>query len=651
MKSKHSRLNSQRYINKRHSKEHPWREETRLGQQYTQLLLIKKRSNYWKVLLVAAVVVLIVAAAILSGCSFQKETSESSDSTSEIAIDKMDLEYTKRDKDSSYDESSATHISLNDTLAVVSGEGASTDGSTVTINSAGTYVITGNLSDGQLLIEAGDDDKVQIVLAGASIHNENGPAIYIKNADKTFISLAEGTENTLSDGTNYVLEDNSDEPHATLFSKDDLTINGAGSLTIEANYRHGICSKDDLVITGGSLAVVSVEDALRGRDCVKILDGSFVLQSGEDAIKSNNDEDGTKGFISLDGGVFDISAGDDAVHAESVLFVNDGTVNVSTCYEGYEAEQIYINGANTHIVASDDALNAAARSSSANEISATGNVKNTSSRDAINDTLANDNAPKKAIFSDEEVAGNEKNMDSDTAPSDNAMDRNANAASFNNNAGEKSGELSGTMNEAPDSGNNVSCLIQINGGYTVLDASGDGVDSNGSVEITGGVLLVSGPTSDGDGAFDYDNSATVSGGTVIMVGSAGMAQNFTSGTQAFSLDSISGSAGEAVVVCDSESNVLASFAPSKAYSTVLVSCPGFEDEASYQVVVGGSVEGANADGHVASGIVEGGTSTVITVSTTATSGMGGLGPDGQGLAAGQPGEAQRGRASSEMMTR
>ena len=119
------------------------------------------------------------------------------------------------------------------------------------------------------------------------------------------------------------------------------------------------------------------------------------------------------------------------------------------------------------------------------------------------------------------------------------------------------------------------CLIQINGGYTVLDAQGDGVDSNGSVEITGGVLLVCGPTSNGDGAFDYDLTATVTGGTVLMVGSNGMAQNFTSGEQPFAFAAVSGSAGQNVAVVDSDGTVVASFTAAKQFGMVLATSPAF----------------------------------------------------------------------------
>lgn len=186
------------------------------------------------------------------------------------------------------------------------------------------------------------------------------------------------------------------------------------------------------------------------------------------------------------------------------------------------------------------------------------------------------------------------------------------------------------------------CLIQINGGYTVLDAAGDGVDSNGSVEVTGGVLLVNGPTSGGDGAFDYDLAATVTGGTVLMVGSAGMAQNFTSGEQPFAFATVSGNAGDSVAVVDADGTVAASLTAAKQFGMVLVSSPSLAEGGTYSLVTGGTVTGANADGYTDSGTVIGGSATEVTASTTATGGMGGLGAGGGGMPAGQGGDVQRG---------
>lgn len=145
----------------------------------------------------------------------------------------------------------------------------------------------GTLADGQIVVSLpGDEDKAQIVLDGVTIHNEDGPAIQVDQADKVFLTLADGSTNTLSDGTDYALAEGEDEPYAALYSKDDLTINGSGALRVTGNYRHGIASKDDMVITGGAINVTSVEDAVRGNDAVEIGGGNITVNAGDDAFRS-----------------------------------------------------------------------------------------------------------------------------------------------------------------------------------------------------------------------------------------------------------------------------------------------------------------------------------------------------------------------------
>lgn len=315
-----------------------------------------------------------------------KNAEGNAEETSALIADiaNMDRDYSKRDKDPSYDIANSTRIRLNGSSADIddvsrqasnsesgqasdkgAAKGVTVDGSMVTIGTEGTFILSGKLDNGQIAIDAADTDKVHLVLDGVDIHNEDGPTIYIKQADKCFITLADGSMNTLTDGSGYTLEDDTDEPYATLFSKDDLTINGSGALDIEASYRHAVASKDDLVITGGTIDVKASEDALRGRDCVKVSDGTFNIESGEDAIKSNNDEDPTRGFVSIDGGIFAIKAGDDAIHGEFAVFVEGGQINVDSCYEGLEAQQVYVNEGIVNITSSDDSINASSPGDSA----------------------------------------------------------------------------------------------------------------------------------------------------------------------------------------------------------------------------------------------------------------------------------------------
>lgn len=647
----------------------------------------KARPSFAKAL--AAVLAAAACAGALSACAGGAETAETAADGSEgaeagasedveyasfqevadaFSVDALDLEYTDRDQDASYDEAMATRIELSGSGATVTGEGASVAGSDITIEAEGTYIVAGSLDDGQLAIDVADDAKVQVVLAGATIHNEDGPAIYVKQADKCFVTLAEGTENALSDGAAYTLEDGSDEPYATLFSRADLTLNGTGSLSVDAAYRHGICSKDDLVICGGTYTVGAVEDGLRGRDCVKVLSGDITVTAGGDGVKSNKDDDPERGFVTIDGGTLDVTAGDDGIqavtylrvsggdlrieasddalhsnlegallggtvavdvgddafHAETVLNVDAGSFNASSCYEGLEAEKIYMNGGDVNVVASDDALNASAADLSGEDSSTTTDAATV---DAADDGVPSDDGAATAEGAGEpprDASGGQASTPpdgfggGDFDPNEAQAGGGAPDGAFAEGMNED-----GTMQPGATMGDE-DCLIQINGGTVVLDSQGDGIDSNGSVEITGGTVLVNGPSNGADGAFDYDLSATVSGGTVLMVGAVGMAQNFTGGTQPFAFAQASGGEGDTIQVLSEDGAVLAELTATKGFGAVLASSPQFAEGGTYSLVVGDST-------------------TELTASTTASGGFGGLGAGGGPMGAGQPGQPNGGQ--------
>lgn len=564
----------------------------------------------------------------------QQTTQESL--TEAVDVSQLDLEYSGRDSDASFDETSATTIELNDG-ATVNGSSASSvssNGQTITISGEGTYVLSGTLTQGQVIVEAEDTAKVQLVLKGVSIHNESGPAIRINAADKVFVTLAEGTTNTLTDGSSYTLDEGSDEPNATLFSKADLTINGSGALNVTGSYAHAINSKDDLVIAGGTFNITSQTDAVRGRDCVKISDGTFNVTAGEDAFKSNNDEDATRGFVLIDGGTYSVSAGDDAFHAETALLIRGGDITVTSCEEGYEAALIQVEGGNSNITANDDGLNASYGSSASStgggtmgagaDPGANGSVNSGAGANANADTGAGTDAN----------AGVTTNASTNTSSNATSVSTNAGTGTTMNNAPSSEGTAPSSNGTAPsgDMANNGGagggggmgeadsrCQVKISGGTLSVNAGGDGIDSNGTLEITGGTVLVSGPENNGNSALDYASTATVSGGTMIIAGMDGMAQGFSSGTQAFAMVSATGSAGSTIQIVSADGTVLASFTAPKQFDNVVVSAPGMTDNQTYQLLVDG-------------------TATQFTASTTATqSGMGG----GQGAMGDDPGSMGR----------
>lgn len=237
--------------------------------------------------------------------------------------------YSARDSDPSWNEQTASKIEVSNGEAKVSGKGASYKDGVLTVSAAGTYVFSGTSSNFQIVVSAAKTDKVQLVLNGVNFTNKTGSVLDIKTADKVFLTLNEGSKNTFTDGESY--KDTADgSPDATVYSKSDLTINGNGALTVQANYKDAVKSKDELTITGGNITVNAKEDALTGKDSLAIKDGTFVIQAGKDGLKASNDTDAQKGWISIDGGKFTIQAGSDAVQSETLLEVNGGNFDIKS---------------------------------------------------------------------------------------------------------------------------------------------------------------------------------------------------------------------------------------------------------------------------------------------------------------------------------
>ena len=279
---------------------------------------------------------------------------------SDAAIDITDM-FTKRDLAGTYDESEAVKITLSGKTAACNSSNVQIEDGVVTIKAAGVYVLSGTLTDGTIVVDAGDDDKVQLVLDGVSIMAADYAAIYAKNADKVFVTLAEGAGNSLTVSGDYVQTDDNNVD-AVIFAKCDLTLNGTGSLTVKDNMGHGIVSKDDLVVTGGTYTIYSQDHCLNGKDSVRIADGTFNLSCDEDGIHAGND-DQQDGYVYIEGGDINISVGDDALHAEGLLIITGGEIDVSKSCEGVEGYKILVTGGDIDVVSSDDGFNAAGGSS------------------------------------------------------------------------------------------------------------------------------------------------------------------------------------------------------------------------------------------------------------------------------------------------
>ena len=219
------------------------------------------------------------------------ESSDAEPVDADISQTDVDM-FTDRDSKSEYDAGKAVTIQLSGTTATASSDGVQINGSTVILKEEATYVISGSLN-GMLIVDAPDTAKLQIVLNSVDITSETSAALYILEADKVFVTLADGTANTLANGGSFVAIDDNNIDGA-LFSKQDLTLNGSGSLTVTSPAGHGIVCKDDLVITGGTYVVNSASHGLDANDSVRIADANITIDAGKDAIHCENSEDAAR---------------------------------------------------------------------------------------------------------------------------------------------------------------------------------------------------------------------------------------------------------------------------------------------------------------------------------------------------------------------
>lgn len=279
---------------------------------------------------------LLVALGLLVGCNqsasdasaSSQEDALSSQQTAATAMDTSSL-FSDRDLEGTYDESAAIPIQLSGDSAACDSSAVTVEGSTITITAEGVYLLSGTLTDGQIVVNAGETDKVQLVLAGADITSSTSAAIYALEGDKVFVTLAQGTENTLTNGGEYIaIDDNNID--GVIFAKTDLTLNGTGSLTINAQAGHGVVSKDDLVITGGSYTVTAASHGLSAKDSIAIAGGTFAITSGKDGIHAENSEDTSLGYLYLADGTYTITAQGDAISASGAAQIDGGTYTLTT---------------------------------------------------------------------------------------------------------------------------------------------------------------------------------------------------------------------------------------------------------------------------------------------------------------------------------
>jgi hypothetical protein len=514
---------------------------------------------------------------------------------------------------SAADSANAVAIELQGGAIAVDGAGVTVDGSSATITAAGTYRISGTLDDGQILVNAGDDAPVSLILSGATISSATSTPLYVQSAKAVEIVLADNTENNLTDGDEYVYASaDANEPNAALFSDAELIISGGGSLTVNANYNDGISGDDGLTITGGAISVTAVDDGIRGKDYLIVKDGALTVSAGGDGLKSDNEEDATLGYIAIEKGDFDITAGGDGMQAETDLVVTDGGLSVvvgggsdATLGEDLSAKglkagvNLTLDGGSFTVNAADDALHADS------DLTVNGGTFTIASGDdgvhGETNLLVN-GGDLKITKSYEGLEGANITLNAGTI-SVVSSDDGVNAASGDGVANPTQGGRGG----GPGAGGNFT--LSINGGTLVVDSGGDGVDANGSITMSGGLVIVNGAPVQMEGALDYDRGFTMSGGTVVAVGRNGMAHapDASSSQNALLLyfDQAQ-EAGTLIHIEDSAGNAILTFAPTKAYQSLAFSSPELSSGETYKVFLGGSVTGAASNGLTSDGSYTGG---------------------------------------------
>lgn len=505
----------------------------------------------------------------------------------------------------------------------------------VEITAGGTYYFSGALTDGQIVVNSQDEENVYLVLDGVDLYSSTSAPIYIKQAKNAMIVLEDGSVNTITDSNQYVLEDNSsDEPNAAIFSKDDLKINGTGTLTVNANYHHGIVSKDDLVIQDGTININAVADGMKGKDSVTIEGGNLVIEAGGDGIQSHNSTDLAKGYVVIEGGEISINATLDGIQAETNLTINDGTLNIQTgggsenassksestwgmrgnwsqssntsssdetasSTKGLKAgNTITLNGGSVMIDSSDDSIH------SNDLITINGGMYTASSGDdgVHADTTLEINGGTVNILKSYEGLESTNIIINDGTLYVNASDDGVNAAGGNDQS-----SLNGRPGQNQFSAS--SGAIEINGGYLYVDAKGDGLDANGSITLSDGLVIVNGPTDSGNGALDFDSTFNINGGTLIAVGSAGMTQSpSSSSTQPIlNIRTTTMDANTLMNITDSNGNSILTFAPAKEAQSFIISTPDLQLNETYTISTGGESNGISQDGLYSGGTYTNGT--------------------------------------------
>ncbi|MFP5282185.1 MAG: carbohydrate-binding domain-containing protein [Actinomycetes bacterium] len=586
----------------------------------------------------AAVAALVLSAGTLAGCGSGSDTGAASATMVNVSAAQSAAEVLADNQTAHTATGSAAADAVNVVLdgsgATADGEGVTVDGVTVTITAGGTYRLSGTLTDGQVVVDAADAD-VRLILDGVDIASSTTAAISATAVDTLVVELTDGTKNTLSDTDTYA--ENADV-NAALFSAGDLTLTGSGTLTVTGRGNDGIASTDGLVVESGTITVVAADDGIRGKDYLVVDDGVITITAGGDGLKADNSEEADAGYVAVNGGTVTVTADGDGADAATDLLVTGGelrlaaggghqvspsedastkglksgvitvleggTVNVDSADDAVHSDgAVHLNGSTLTAASGDDGVHA----EGALTIDA-GTVAVTASVEGLEATAVTQTGGEVSVTASDDgvnaAGGTAEEAGTDPAPG---------------GGGEAVGDYAAT----------------VTGGTLVINADGDGFDSNGTATISGGTVVVNGPAGGGNGALDVNGSFTVSGGLLVAAGSAGMAvapgsdspQGWVSATLDTPVE-----AGTTLQVVDAEGTVVATFVTGKSVQNLVFSSADIAAGEEYGVYAGGTASGASTGGLAESGELASATPLVTVTAGEAPAGTGGGrggGPNGR----------------------
>lgn len=596
--------------------------------------------------------------------SFSEEVS-----SEEITTAPLSDMFSSRDSDTSFSEKTV-NITLSDSGISSDSDSVSVSDGKILLKEEATYIFSGTLSDGSIIVDAPDTAKLQIVLSDTAVTSKSFAALYVLSCDKVFLTLDENTENSLINGGKFTQIDENNVDGA-VFSKQDLTINGNGKLTVSSPAAHSLVCKDDLVITGGDIVLESASHGMDVNDSVRIKDSSLLIEAGKDGIHCENEDNAEKGFIFIESGKFDINSEGDGISAGTTMEILGGEFNILTG-GGFENAEIKTSEnwggfrGGKGDMGKREPVNAMGQPDTGMGRPEMGmGQQNTptsipeepsdmsfvSGEDAFTEDTVSDSESIKGIKSGASlyISGGTFSINSADDGIHSDSDINISGGEFFVKTGDDgvhaentfffSGgeidisesyeglealhiELTGGMADIVSSDDGINAAggtdssgfggfrggdmfgggmsagngsILISGGTVFINASGDGIDANGTLEITGGEITVTGPTVGDTATLDYDRSAVISGGTFIGTGASGMAQTFSDSAQGVISVSVGNcSAGTKITLKNSNGDTLIEFTPSLSFAVVILSSPDIVKGEEYILEIGSLSEKINA---------------------------------------------------------